>query len=276
MNPAKLVAFATNEFRTGLRNRWVVTAVVIMTVFSCVLAFAGSAPSGATKVEPLTVLNVSLVSLSVYMVPLLGLLLAYDAFAGERERGTLSLLLTYPIHRYEIVLGKFLGHSLILACAIGTGFGVAAVLVAWDGASGAALVAYGRLAASALLLGMAFLALGYVLSALSRQTTTAAALSVGLWLVAVVLFDLVLLSALVADKGGTFTTQVFPWLLVGNPADGFRLFALSGLPAGSLADELAPPPGVSAPSATAALVGLFVWTSAGLALSVNRLRRMEI
>lgn len=276
MNLTKLLTFANNEFRTGLRNRWVVTAVVIMTLFSCVLAFAGSAPSGTTKVEPLTVLTVSLISLSVYMVPLLGLLLAYDAFAGERERGTLSLLLTYPIRRHEIVLGKFFGHSMILACAIGTGFGVAALLVASDGATAAALTAYGRLAASALLLGMAFLALGYVLSALSRQTATAAALSIGLWLVAVVLFDLVLLSALIADKGGTFTTQVFPWLLVGNPADGFRLFALAGLPAGSLADELTPPPGVTAPSAAAALIGLLTWTFAGLALSVDRLRRLEI
>ena len=40
---------------------------------------------------------VSLASLTVFLVPLIALLLAYDAIVGEAERGTLLLLLAYPV-----------------------------------------------------------------------------------------------------------------------------------------------------------------------------------
>ena len=276
MTASRVLTFAGNELRVGFRNRWVVTAIVVLTVFAIVLALAGSAPTGSTAIDPLTVLTVSLTSLSVYIVPLLALLLAFDAFAGERERGTLSLLLTYPVGRHAIVLGKFVGHSVILGSAVIVGFGIAAALVLRDAEfSSDGLAALLRLAATATLLGMTFLALGYVLSAMVRQATTAAALSVGLWLGAVVLFDLVLLSALVADDGGVFTKQIFPWLLVGNPADGFRLFNMASLPDDSLAIAGALAPGVDGPSPLAALAALAAWTAAALLLAIDRVRRIQ-
>ena len=43
-------------------------------------------------------------------MPLIALLLSYDAIVGEVERGTMMLLLTYPVARWQVVLGKFLGH----------------------------------------------------------------------------------------------------------------------------------------------------------------------
>ena len=276
MNNSRVLAFAGHELRIGFRNRWVITAILVLAVFAIVLALAGSAPTGSTSVDPLTVLTVSLTSLSVYIVPLLALLLAFDAFAGERERGTLSLLLTYPVGRHTIVLGKFVGHSAILGTAILVGFGIAAVLVLLNAEySSAGFAALVRLASTATLLGMAFLALGYVLSAMVRQPTTAAALSVGLWLGAVVLFDLALLSALVADDGGVFTKQIFPWLLVGNPADGFRLFNMASLPDNGLALTGALSPGETGPSPLAALAALLAWTAAALLLAIDRVRRLQ-
>ena len=273
MTLSQILSMAGYELRVGFRNRWVVTAISILTIFAVVLALAGSAPTGSTAIDPLIVLTVSLVSLTVYVVPLLALLLAFDAFAGERERGTLALLLTYPVGRPAIVLGKFAGHSVILGCAIAIGFGIAAGLVLFDkGASAAGIAALVRLVATATLLGMVFLALGYVLSAVVRQTATAAALAIGLWLGLVVLFDLALLSALVADDGGVFTKQVFPWLLVGNPADGFRLFNMASLPEGGSAIGSALAHG---PSPLAALAGLAAWTGAALLLAVASVRRIE-
>lgn len=276
MSTVQMLTLAGNELRVGLRNRWVITAISILTIFAVVLALAGSAPTGSTAIDPLTVLTVSLISLSVYVVPLLALLLAFDAFAGERERGTLSLLLTYPIGRHAIVLGKFVGHSVILGCAIVIGFGVAAGLVLLDSDAGlAGFAALARLAASALLLGMTFLAIGYVLSAVARQTATAAALAIGLWLGMVVLFDLALLSALVADDGGVFTQQVFPWLLIGNPADGFRLFNMASLPNDEYAIGHAFTRSDAGTTPAIALVILVAWAGAALLLAVNRIRRIE-
>ena len=80
-----------------------------------------------------------------------------------------------------------------------------------------------KLFITAMALGAAFLGIGYLVSAMVRQTGVASGIVIIVWLVCVVLYDLGLLGALVADNGGTFTKVVFPWLLVANPADAFRL-----------------------------------------------------
>ena len=75
----------------------------------------------------------SITTLSVYLVPLIGLLLSFDAIAGEIERGTLALSLAYPLSRAEILIGKFLsaffGVGFLL---LGYGLALSAVLVVWQ------------------------------------------------------------------------------------------------------------------------------------------------
>ena len=39
------------------------------------------------------------------------MLLAYDAIVGEADRGTLALLLSYPVARWQVMAGKFAGHG---------------------------------------------------------------------------------------------------------------------------------------------------------------------
>jgi Cu-processing system permease protein len=224
----RILALSMAEFRIGLRNRWLAIAVGLMVLFSLVLSAAGSGATGTLGADRLSVTVASLTSLSVYLVPLMALLMSFDAVAGEVERGTLPLMLTYPVARAQILAGKALAHLAILTLALTAGYGaagIAAILVDPQAIQG--LPALVRLVLSSVALGATFLGLGYALSALSRRPSGAAGLAVGLWLVAVVLYDLALLAAVVADNGGTFTTQVFPLTLLANPADAFRLYNLA-------------------------------------------------
>ncbi|MDD9717934.1 ABC transporter permease subunit [Dinoroseobacter sp. PD6] len=225
----RILATAKTELRIAIRNRWVLIALILMAVFSLVLAAVGSAPtSGGLGVDRLSVTVASLTSLSVYLVPLLALLMSFDAIAGEVERGTLPLLLTYPITRQEVLLGKLLAHLAVLTLAVVVGYGLAAAIAfASDPDAGAGLAALWRLTWTSVLLGATFLGAGYGLSALARRPSGAAGLAIGLWLGLVVLYDLALLAAIVADGGGWFTTDVFPYALLANPADAFRLFNLT-------------------------------------------------
>ena len=52
---------------------------------------------------------------------LLSILLSFDAVAGERERGTLSMTLSNPVSRAVLLVGKWLGamSSLVVATAVG-------------------------------------------------------------------------------------------------------------------------------------------------------------
>lgn len=226
---SRILATARLEFAIARRNRWVIVSVAMMMMFSLVLAFAGAAPAGQLAADPLSVTVASLISLAVYLVPLIALLISFDAIAGESERGTLALSLAYPLARTELLLGKLIAQLAVVALAVIAGYAVAAVVAFATGGMEAAegLSALWRLVWTSILLGAAFLSLGHVMSCLSRRPSGAAAMAIGLWLVMIVLYDLGLLAAVVADDGGAFTTEVFPWALVVNPADAFRIFNLA-------------------------------------------------
>lgn len=224
----RILATAACEFRIAFRNRWVAIATLMMVLFALVLTAAGAAPTGDLGVDRLSVTVASLTSLSVYLMPLLALLMSFDAIAGEVERGTLPLLLTYPVSRLQVLLGKLLAHVAILGLATALGYGLAAMLALWtDSGARAGLPSLWRLIWSSVLLGATFLGAGYALSALARRPSGAAGLAIGLWLGIVVLYDLALLAMIVSDGGGAFTTKVLPIALLANPADAFRIFNLS-------------------------------------------------
>ena len=110
-----ILVIAEKEIREGLRNRWVLATTRLLATLALSLTFLGSAPTGNVGAGALDVVIVSLSSLSVFLVPLIALLISHDAVVGEMERGTMLLLLSYPVKRWQVVLGKFLGHLAILA-----------------------------------------------------------------------------------------------------------------------------------------------------------------
>ena len=266
-------AFAAAELAVVRRNGLVLAAVAMMVVFSLTLTLLGAGATGELGVGRLTAAGASLTTLSVYLVPLIALLLAFDAVAGEIERGTLALTVSYPAPRLALLAGKFVAHLAALALALGLGYGAAAaVALAGDGPS-EGLGVLVRLWAGAMLLGAAFLGLGYALSARARQPGTAAGLAVGTWLVFVVLYDVALLAGLIAEGGeGAFSSTAFLWLLIANPADAFRLVTLPGGQAAELASDFA---AAGAAAGAAPLVSLALWPVLALALAWAAFRRVE-
>lgn len=270
----RFLSIARAEMLILRRNRWLLMATVVMVLFALALTFAGSAPTGTVGVDMLTVSVTSMTTLSVYLAPLLALMISFDAIAGEAERGSLALLLSYPPGRGEILLGKFTAHIMALTFAMTVGFGTAGAIAAWFGGAGAeSLVALVRLILTSVLLGAVFLLLGYLVSALSRSATAAAGLSAGLWLVFVVLYDLGLLGAVVMDGGGTFTRTVFPWLMVANPADAFRVWNIAASDGVALASGMAGAAQVL-PS-WAAPMSLLLWPVLAFTLARLAFRRVE-
>ncbi len=269
-----VVAVAHLELIIVRRNLWLAMSTVLMLAFAIVLTIAGTASAGNLGVDHLTVAVTSLTTLAVYLVPLIALLLSFDAIVGDVDRGTLALNLSYPTSRFAFLVGKFLAHLATMAVALGVGFGAAGILsVTLGEASPQALASLALLYASALLLGATFLGIGYAASGLARQTGAAAGLCVGVWLVGVVLYDLALLGAIVADGDGFFTAKIFPWLLVANPADAFRLVNFAASDATLLASGLASTSG--AVPAFAPQIAVLLWPVGVLILAWSLFRRIE-
>ena len=212
---------AVKEFRERIRNLWVVVVAVIFAVFALAIAYFGSAQQGAVGFRSIDVTITSLVSLVIYLVPLIALILGYDAIVGEKERGSLDLLRSLPITRLEILLGKYFGLAAALAVSTLLGFGGS--LLPLLGQIGAAdLYHYAGFVLSAILMGMAFLSLSLLVSVLAQDRMRASGVAIGLWFFFVLAFDLLLMGALVLSQG-RLGSAWFAGILMLNPADVFRL-----------------------------------------------------
>ncbi|MBL4895145.1 MAG: ABC transporter permease, partial [Emcibacter sp.] len=238
----RLWTLITKEARDGYRNRWVVMITLVMTGLALTLSLLGSAPTGTTSISPLAVTVVSLSSLSIFFIPLIALLLAYDSVVGEAERGTLILLLTHPVSRTEVILGKFIGHLFLLTIAIVIGYSVAGAAIAFTAEGGFAAQEWDsflRLLLSSTLLGAIFLSIGYVISTWVRERGMAAALAIGIWLLFVLLYDMGLLALLAADGEGMLSGTFVKWLMLANPTDSYRMFNLTSSNATALLSGMA-------------------------------------
>ncbi|MGL4435236.1 MAG: ABC transporter permease [Giesbergeria sp.] len=227
MELTQIFTIAAKEFRDRMRNRWVLAVALVFTVFSLVIAYFGGAQQGAVGFRSIEFTIASLVSLVIYLIPLIALLLGFDAIVGERERGSLDLLLSLPITRLELLLGKYLGLAAALALSTLAGFGMVAVLLARQ-MSWASMYHYFGFMLSSVLLGLAFLSLAVLLSVLARDRTRASGLAIATWFFFVLVFDLVLLGVLVGS-GGRFGGEAFALLLLLNPADVFRILNVFSL-----------------------------------------------
>lgn len=269
---------AGKEIREGLRNRWVLATTVLLAALALTLTFLGSTPAGNVGANALDVVIVSLSSLTIFLLPLIALLISHDAIAGEMERGTMLLLLSYPVGRRQVLLGKFIGHLAILAFATVAGHGAAALSQAAVEAEIAleSRMAFSAMIGSSSLLGAAFIAIGCLISAVFRDRSTGAGAAVGVWLLFVLIYDMALLGLLVADQGKSLTSGAVNILLMLNPADVYRLFNLTGFAnvttfsgMAGLSDSIAFGP-------AALLLALAAWTLFPLAFAVLAFSRREL
>ena len=278
MNSVRLLwQLALKELRDGLRNRWVAASILLLGGLALALSLLGSAPTGSIRASAMDVTVVSLSSLSVYLIPLIALMLSYDALVGEFERGTMMLLLTYPVKRWQVIMGKFIGHVLILFIAILAGYGGAALGIAlFTGAGSEGWPSYLHMMATSLLLGSVFVALGYLVSVLVKERATAAGAAIGLWLVFVVLYDLVLFGLLLVDEGQRIGQQLFTALMLVSPTDTYRIINLSLFEGVRDAAGLAGVAGAANPDAAVMFTVLILWVLLPLAATLLVFQRREL
>ncbi len=217
----QVAVIASKEWRDRLRNRWVLAVALVFAVFALAIAYFGAAQQGQVGFHGIEATIASLASLVIYLVPLIALILGYDTIVGERERGALELLLTMPISRLEVLLGKYLGLAAALTSATAIGF-CAGLLPLFSELSVAEGWRYAGFVGSAVLMGLAFLSIAMLISVWARDRVRASGTALALWFFFVLVFDLLLMGALVASQGG-ISSGVFAALLMLNPADVFRL-----------------------------------------------------
>ncbi len=121
-----------------------------------------------------------------FLAPLLGIMFGFDAVNGERSQGTLPRLLSQPVHRDEVILGKFvaglivIGVMLTALTAFVSGIGIFRLGIVPTPAEVSRLVVW--LLVAVVYVGF-WLALATYASVVFHRASTSALACVGGWLV---------------------------------------------------------------------------------------------
>ncbi len=118
------------------------------------------------------------------VLSLLALIFAYDALAGERERGTLRLVLTHPIQRGHILFAKYISAMLCLLVPLLISLLLSIILLTTSttmSLSADDFLRIGGIVLTSLLYVSLFYLIGVCISALTRRTSTALMLCMFVW-----------------------------------------------------------------------------------------------
>jgi Cu-processing system permease protein len=217
---------ALRELRESLRNKWLIAYTVGFALLALALSRASLASAGYAGLGGFGRTAASLVNALLLFVPLLGLSIGASTLAGDHERGTLLYLLAQPVSKAEVFWGKVLGNVIGASLAISVGFGLAAMALASSGSGEPA--AYIGLVLFTLLLLLASMGLGFMISSLAHKAATAMGSALLLWLGLAFIGDLTLIGAVLMLRP---TPTNLLALLVINPLQIFKLGAIYSLQA---------------------------------------------
>ncbi len=228
MDTHVIALVARKEVRDALRNRWFLLYAAAFAVLALALSRLSLGDTSAAGFAGFGRTAASLVNLVLLVVPLMGLTLGAASLAGERERGTLPMLLAQPVTRREVLFGKFAGLALALGAALALGFGLAGGLVGLRGGSVEA-GSYARVIGLALLLALAMLAVGLLISAAARRVGAATGVALFVWLVLVFLGDLGLMGTAMTLR---LDIRTLFGLTLLNPLETYKIAAIGAITGG--------------------------------------------
>ncbi len=175
INPKAIYTIAKKEFMDNIRNKWIIVMTIIFIILAIASSYlAGRQAGGGEIFGGMEDTVVALMSIYTLLIPLIAILLGFSTIAGEAETGALYVVLSYPVKRVEVLLGKFLGLGSALAVTPLIGFGLSGVVIAATvGAEeGVAFLAF---IALAIILGLMYLSLIICISALCKTRVRAIA-----------------------------------------------------------------------------------------------------
>ena len=124
-------------------------------------------------------------------VTLLALLFSFDAVSGEKQRGTLRLLLSNPRKRTGFFIGKYIGSLLALVPIVLAAFLLVLLILVLKTPAPPGVdewISLAVLVLATLLLGAAFSALGMLISSLTQKTATSLIVSMIIWVLFVLVY----------------------------------------------------------------------------------------
>lgn len=267
-----VLVLARRAFLEAVRGRAAPLTALVFALLTLALSWTGLAAGGVLRLQALSRTALTLVSLLLYLVPLLALVQGATALSGSG--GWLPMLMAQPVSRGQIVVGEFLGRWAAAAASVSVGVTAGSAAV-WLGAGGDP-AALGLLVGITVLLAGAFTAAGVAAGAAMPSRAAALAAALGLWFAAVVAYDLVVVG-LTAVISGPALEPLLVAAAAANPVDAARVVALGaflgetlfGATGAAVRTLLGPAGGIALLGAT------LVWTAAALGVGIAFFSKRE-
>jgi Cu-processing system permease protein len=212
------------EWQMMLRSRWLAAFAALFAILGVFLSYWNHALFSSTGASGMTRQSMMLLNMVLQLAPLMGVLLSSLSLSGERSDGMTRLLHTYPLTETQYVIGKFLGLSLALICAVLAGTMIAYVSLVVFG-QGGSLQAIGALLLTSIPLLSAFSSLGLWLGSRVRSRLNAIAGSLFLWFFLVYIYGMGVMAAL-PILPRTMQEGALAILLTLNPVEAVRIGAV--------------------------------------------------
>jgi Cu-processing system permease protein len=259
-----------------MRARWIAVFSAVFGMLALAIAYFGTATAGVAGVQGFERTTASLLSLVLYLVPLLGLMLGTLALSRDRQGN--ELLFSQPVGREQVLYGRVIGIFCGAAVAMLSGFSLAGMFVLWEmGSDG--FSRYAGVVLLSLALAAVFLSLGALAGVVSSSRTRAFGLALCLWFFFVLFYDLLIIGLAFLLRERTANLIIF-LSLFGNPVDLVRVTtvltigdaSIFGAAGAALLKFL----GGEARSQIALLLGIGAWMLAPIWIAGRVLRRLDL
>lgn len=217
------------EIKIGFRNVWTYTFLILLTLFTTAILFL---QSGVDLDRGYTDTVGTVINMTLYLLPLLTLLLGGFSLTSEKEDGQWSLIYTYALPSYLFILGKWLGLVLVLSVIILSSYGVAGLLLSVF-SQGMTLEIFLFSLLISLLLAITYLSMSILVGSMVRNRWQALIGGISIWFITIILWPLLMISILSQLPSYKYVQPTLQVLTVINPAELIRVFTVMKLGAGS-------------------------------------------
>jgi Cu-processing system permease protein len=271
-----IILIAKQEFLLNRRNKWVAIFAISFALLTLFISYFGMVTSGYSGFQDFARTSTSLIKLSGFLIPLFSLLVGVFSFISDPEY--MELLISQPLTRSQVIIGKFLGLAFTLIGSTIIGFTIPGVIISLSiGTEGA--LGYATTVFFIILQGLIFLSCAILVAQLTKRQQLAVGISIGVWIFFEVIYGMIILGTTIY-----FEADILKYLLMfslaGNPIDIARvlsLISIGGLeffgPAGASMYKII---GSQSLALLYGIVVLIVWLILPLFISIRLFSKQDI
>ena len=217
-----IMLIAKQEFLLNRRNKWVAMFAITFALLTFFISYFGMVTSGYSGFQDFARTSTSLIKLSGFLIPLFSLLVGVFSFISDPEY--MELLVSQPLTRSQIIIGKYLGLAFSLIGVTIIGFTIPGVIISiaigTEGAMGYAATVF-----FIILEGLIFLGCAILIAQLTKRQQLAVGISIGFWIFFEVIYGILILGSTIYLESDVLK-YVLIFSLLGNPIDITRVLSL--------------------------------------------------